>query len=142
MVRMNIQIAAHARGAITTLAWQPLMLDYLTFGFYRRVGEVPEFGFNDFSTDPEWTWTKRDGKRLVIQLAASGNTPEFDVDMVWDEQKGTWTGSFERNTFAQRVVLRRPAFAGKASPFVGTWRDTETWRMNNCVHIAQQADGS
>jgi hypothetical protein len=63
-----------------------------------------------------------DGHWLSIRLNGKVDLPTtINVDLVWHPESQTWSGLFERGSFRQQVVLRRPASKTIKSSFVGTW---------------------
>jgi hypothetical protein len=139
-VGMNVILETHIEGRPQRIEGKPQFEENLTVGLYERSGsEVEQLGFNFLSTSSggPMAW---DGHHLVIHLTPKAQLPAMNVDLIWHDELQTWTGSFERGAFHGRVTLKRPAFAGASSLFVGTWFDSRGL-TNNCVHIARQEGG-
>ena len=140
-VGMNIVLTTFIHGTPESLAGQPQFEEEFIVGLYQRTGsDVEPLGFNFFvARNGGASW---DGYRLGIRLDGKADLPTINVDLVWNPESQTWSGLFERGSFREQVLLRRPASRSIKSPFVGTWFEQGGGMMNNCVHIAQQKDGT
>jgi hypothetical protein len=93
----------------------------------------------------DWGWYEIDGKvstwdgaRLTIRR------DKTNIDVVFDEAKQEWSGSFAANGPAQ-VRLRRPAqgTSAKFGSLAGTWRsDGPPRSVAGCLHLATRRDGT
>lgn len=122
----------------------------IELGLFERVGpELGELPFNYFA--PQWRGNnccRWDGHHLVIDFASLPNhgkgipDPPVDVDLVWDEAAGTWTGLFKYKSSPGQVVLRRPTAAvpNTTNPLIGTWV-SRGGPGDACLHIVQEHDG-
>jgi hypothetical protein len=140
-VGMNIIITTHIGGAPASIAGHLQYEDEFTVGLYQRTGpDVKPLGFNFFSSTAGggMTW---DGHQLTIHLLGKGDLPKANVDLIWHEESQTWSGLFERGSFREQVLLKRPTSTASKSPFVGTWSNN-AGMMNNCLHISQDKDGA
>ncbi len=140
-VGMNIIITTHLDGRPSSIVDHVQYEDEFTVGVYHRTGpDVQQLDFNFFSTvaGRAMTW---DGHHLVIHLAGTDFPRTVNLDLTWREESRTWSGLFERDTFRQQVVLKRPTSKSTKSRFVGTWFNNAAM-MNNCVHISQEENGA
>ena len=138
-VGMNVIVTTHM-GASNSVDDHAQYEDEFTIGLYQRTDpEVGPHRFNFFSSTPG-EGTSWDGHRLTIHLLRT-DIPKVNIDLTWHEESPAWNGLFERGAFREQVSLKRPSSKASASPFVGTWSDPRGL-MNNCLHIAQQADGA
>jgi hypothetical protein len=139
MVGMHVIVSTHVEGAPVSLIRHKQYLDDLDIGLYQRTGaDVGEFDFSFFSTSADGgvVW---DGQQLRMLAPQRGDQPKVEISLSWDETKKQWDGHYEHGEFSRTVTLKRPENE-HVSSLVGTWFESKGM-MNNCVHIAQQADG-
>jgi len=139
-IGMNIMLSTRIEGSPKTIDDQPQFEENFTVGLYQRAGtDVEQFSFNFFTTSADGgaVWN---GHRLMIHLAPKADLPLVNVDLLWHDELHEWTGLFARGDFRGHVTLKRPTFDDAASPFIGTWFNSQG-PINNCIHIARQLGG-
>ena len=137
-IGMNIMLSTRIEGSPKTIDDQSQFEDNFTVGLYKRTGtDVEQFNFFTTSADGGAVWN---GHHLTIHLPPKADLPLVNVDLIWHDELHEWTGLLERGTLGGQVTLKRPAFDGPGSPFIGTWLDS-AGPMNSCIHIVRQSGG-
>jgi len=142
VIGIDIELMTTVKGAPATLKGVPQFFRYAQIAVFERRGAAWAFG------DANWFTTDAGGARWSENhLEMHGMTnppkgaPEIVVDLRFDPRTKSWSGRFHRGQVDRVVTLLRPhrRRVQAQSPFVGTWKRGDV--MNNCVHVAQEADG-
>jgi hypothetical protein len=144
IIGIQIVLTTTVRGSPKSLVGVDQFFHHAELEIFEQRGHTRANGegnwFEDNSEGLEWA-----GNHLKIKSAGAPKhgLPEVQIDLQFDPRKESWTGRFHRGTVDQEVTLRRPKSHGElqTSPFVGTWKRTGAG-MNNCLHIAQESDGT
>ena len=122
---------------------RPQYLDALEILLYRHKpseDELADRGWFLVGANGGAAW---DGRHLRLESASRAGWPGTHVDLAWNNTAHSWTGTMRRGDKRGPVVLTRPS-EGQAviNPVtIGTWSNN-SGSANNCIHIAQAADGS
>ena len=125
--------APNGREGLIQICEQATIEVFEQMGSMRAEGEG-----NWFETDsPGVAWK---GNHLKIGPATPSD-PDINVDLAFDAETETWSGTFHRNGLDEKATLHRPHPAGgnPKSPFAGTWKHAGV--ANTCMHIVEGAGG-
>jgi len=136
---MQIVLTTQARrpakgsGALVQICDQAAVEVFEQMGSTRAAGEDNWFDSNS----PGMTWS---GNHLKIDDPGTSG-PAINLDLRFDSEAGTWSGTFHRGSLDETVTLHRPRPEPGAakSPFVGTWKHAGL--MNTCMHIVEGTGG-